>query len=397
MRSPAGHALTYLETEERLGRVLNRVPVTRLYDVTPLDWIGLPVWTAVTPLALDLTIHAGKGTTAAAARISAAMEAIERVSAEEVSPERVLHSRTFVSIVSSGDPVVDPASFDLPFETRYQPDRPVSWIQGIDLLAGDEPWVPLDLVVNPPYEGICIGVETNGLAAGNTVTEATLHAFHELIERDALAVSQFADLYAAPDARLPLTIIANETLPSNAAAYVERLGALGLRVVIEQVPSDFDVPVFLAAIYDSAFPGREGGVVRFEGAGADLDPSWAVTRAICEAIQTHSVEVLGARDTAEVGGGSLRLAPDDLVRRILTPSATKSFAPLAAPLPDDLYSRLLMVLERLRAGGLERNIVVDLTRPHLGIPVVRVLVPGLQNYYGQTTRRPGERLLRMLV
>jgi ribosomal protein S12 methylthiotransferase accessory factor len=36
-------------------------------------------------------------------------------------------------------------------------------------------------------------------------------------------------------------------------------------------------------------------------------------------------------------------------------------------------------LERLRAAGIEEVVVVDLTRPELGIPVVRVVIPGLES------------------
>ena len=35
-------------------------------------------------------------------------------------------------------------------------------------------------------------------------------------------------------------------------------------------------------------------------------------------------------------------------------------------------------LERLRAAGIEQVVVVDLTRPELRIPVVKVVIPGLE-------------------
>ena len=35
-------------------------------------------------------------------------------------------------------------------------------------------------------------------------------------------------------------------------------------------------------------------------------------------------------------------------------------------------------LERLRAIGIERVVAVDLTRPDFGIPVVKVVIPGLE-------------------
>src|SRR5271168_1445741 len=66
------------ETERRVVPLLTRLPVTRIADLTPLDEIRLPVFTAVTPLARDLTTHMGKGTDATSARVSALMEAVER-------------------------------------------------------------------------------------------------------------------------------------------------------------------------------------------------------------------------------------------------------------------------------------------------------------------------------
>ena len=84
--SASGHCRSFDETWAWVKPKLKRVPVSRVLDVTPLDYVGLPVWSAVTPLARDLTVHAGKGPTAEAARLSAVMEGIERVSAEAVPP-----------------------------------------------------------------------------------------------------------------------------------------------------------------------------------------------------------------------------------------------------------------------------------------------------------------------
>src|SRR5438105_2825395 len=116
IRSPSGHARAFEETERWLAPLLERVPITRVYEETALDYLGIPVWAAVTPLAADLTVHAGKGATAPAARISAIMEAIERVCAEDVDPALV--RTTSYAQLDSEDPetVLDPELFDLPFE-----------------------------------------------------------------------------------------------------------------------------------------------------------------------------------------------------------------------------------------------------------------------------------------
>jgi len=45
---------------------------------------------------------------------------------------------------------------------------------------------------------------------------------------------------------------------------------------------------------------------------------------------------------------------------------------------DDVAVDLRWELERLRAIGVERIVAVDLTRPDFGIPVVRMVIPGLE-------------------
>jgi ribosomal protein S12 methylthiotransferase accessory factor len=49
------------------------------------------------------------------------------------------------------------------------------------------------------------------------------------------------------------------------------------------------------------------------------------------------------------------------------------------------------MVRKLNKQGLDRVIVVDLTRDEIGIPVVRVVVPGLESYAMDPERR-GERV-----
>ncbi|MHB8529334.1 MAG: hypothetical protein ACYC8V_07475, partial [Caulobacteraceae bacterium] len=56
--------------------------VTRLADITGLDFIGVPVFQAIRPWSRALSAHQGKGLSAEAARIGALMEAVESDHAE---------------------------------------------------------------------------------------------------------------------------------------------------------------------------------------------------------------------------------------------------------------------------------------------------------------------------
>jgi ribosomal protein S12 methylthiotransferase accessory factor len=63
--------------------------------------------------------------------------------------------------------------------------------------------------------------------------------------------------------------------------------------------------------------------------------------------------------------------------------------------PSRNFATLAEDLEALRAGlavaGLRRWIVVDLDKPEFGLPVVRVVVPGLEDGVAMPGYVPGER------
>lgn len=395
----SGHASTLEDTYARVRPLLRRVPITRVINVTPLDFVGLPVWSAVTPLARDLTVHAGKGGSSLASQLSAIMEAIERVCGESMPDDRMRRASHDELRRDGGLPVIDPETLGLPFDTGYAPDRVIRWTIGYDVARDEHVWVPVDFVISPAEEGVCTGVETNGLASGNTITEAVVHALYELIERDALSIEQFCELYAeAADPRaLPVRMVDTTQLPEDSLAWVERLTANGLRVVVQDLTCEIGLPVFCTCIIDTDFAGNDGQTATFAGFGCDIAPRRAVFRAITEAVQSHSIVSLGARDTFE----GTRPLPDRnaRLRRRLDVLQPRSLVPFSHEDPGsgDLWRDLQTIVQRLAAVGLDRCIVVGLTREDLDIPVVRVLVPGLEGPYGSSSRRPGPRLLRRLI
>lgn len=395
----SGHARSLEETYAWVKPLLRRVPITRLINVTPLDFVGLPVWSAVTPLARDLTVHAGKGRTSVAAQLSSIMEAVERVCAESLPDDRLRKSSHDALESEQGLPVLNPETLGLPFDTTFARDRVIRWTIGYDVAQDGYIWVPLDAAISPAEDGVFKGVETNGLAAGNTMTEAVVHALYEVIERDAISIEQFCELHGEPaDLRIrPARMLDVGLLPEDSRAWIDVLTGHGLRVVVQDLTADVDIPVFGAFAIDPNFAGNDGQTAVFAGHGCDLNPRRAIFRAISEATQAHSIVSLGARETFE-GSRPLRDRAWRLRRRLDVLQARTHL-----PFRDedhssgDLCSDLKIIVQRLAAVGLERCILVDLSREDLGIPVVRVIVPGLEHPYGSSTRRPGPRLLRRLI
>jgi ribosomal protein S12 methylthiotransferase accessory factor YcaO len=69
--------------------------------------------------------------------------------------------------------------------------------------------------------------------------------------------------------------------------------------------------------------------------------------------------------------------------------------PAAAYASHDLLADLREIVARLARARFEHCLVIDLTRPDLGIPVVRVLVPDMVTE--ESLRRPPLRWLATLL
>ena len=280
-----------------LKSTLDQIPVTRVADITPLDVLGIPVFAAVTPLARDLTTHLGKGVDKETARISAVMEAVERVSAEEFEGQS--RRATYVELTSSGASVADPLSFDLPPLTSYRPDLPFEWVEGWELVSARPIWVLADLARSPAQEGILDQVDTNGLAAGFTRGRAVRSAILEIVERDAVSQHHFFQQYGHEGEcrRAERRRIDLDSLPSVPKALAELARDAGLKLVLEDLTTDFEIPVISSTLIDPSFSDAAGPMpLVVEGWGADLRAGAAVTHAILESFQSRLGVIHGARD-----------------------------------------------------------------------------------------------------
>jgi ribosomal protein S12 methylthiotransferase accessory factor YcaO len=61
---------------------------------------------------------------------------------------------------------------------------------------------------------------------------------------------------------------------------------------------------------------------------------------------------------------------------------------------DDFEDDVRWQREQLAAAGIDQVSIVDLTQPQIGIPVVRVIAPGLESLHGIPGHVPGARARR---
>lgn len=368
------------ETYENIQSYPKKIGLTRIPNITGLNRIGVPVTLAIRPNALTLATSAGKGISLKAATVSAVMESLEVYHAEVADlPSRQASYEQMKNEVS----MIPIEKLPLRKNSLFQPDWPQSWTFGWDLIEQRETAVPLFSVSmndcaarSIPTELRCFVTDTNGLASGNHFLEALASALYELIERDAIS----CHLFAMENFGVSLGQVALDTIPFiGVQNLIERLKAAHFEIFLFDCTVDTEVPVFMAFLCDAKRP--DGLVV--QGYGAHLDPEVAMSRAITEAIQSHTVIISGSRDDCFSEKLSLmKKADPHKVIRIFSRQEGKldarAYASLASPTFEEDIDQLL---KKLGLAGFSQVIALDITQKEFDISVVRAFIPGMEGYY----------------
>ncbi|HXU45714.1 MAG TPA: YcaO-like family protein [Thermoanaerobaculia bacterium] len=378
-------------TVERVSRLAPVLGITRVANVTGLDVIGLPVVMVTRPNSRSLAVSQGKGLDLAAAKASGLMEAAELWHAERIDRPLRLATHNEVRFERK---VADLARLPRLSIGSFHDELRMLWIEGSDLFTGEPRLLPFETVhidttqPLPPGSG-CFPLTSNGLASGNHPLEAVIHALCELIERDSTTLWQLAAPERRAETRLDLASVDDPSCREVLAAF-ERAGvALG----VWETTSDLGVPAYRALIADreaDPFHPRGGG----GGYGCHPAREVALLRAITEAAQGRLTSIAGARDDMPKRSYEAWHDPDGLetLRRDLVDGAPGRRFQEAPSFDGASFEQdAAWLLGRLAAAGLTEAVLVDLTHPSLGLPVVRVVVPGLEAPREILGWTPGER------
>ena len=382
-------AMTAAATFERVSPHLPAFGITRLGRLTGLDTIGIPVWQAVSPNARSIVIHHGKGITDIDAKVSAAMEALERAFAACPAAPGLTASRSALAARGlASDPM--PALIARG-EHDIGREEEIAWLAGRDLIGGSPVHVPRDSVLLDRTLGRRrFWQSSDGLASGNTLDEALLHGLLERIERDAEMLWMVSDVPTQLRACVDPTAFGDAVL-DRLAAMVEDAG-FALRLF--DVTSDVGIPVIAAQLAPrAALQRRTAHFVEVTGGcGAHPSPARAAIRAVTEAAQSRLTFISGARDDIAPETYD-RLLPAEIRARFEAVPGRLPTESLAGPLPGDAGALLEMVVDRLRDAQVGPSIAVPLSDPALPFAVAKLLVPGLENPEGARKRRFGVRAL----
>lgn len=379
------------QTLERVSGLLPVMGITRLANVTGLDTVGLPVVVACRPNSRSLAVAQGKGATLAAAKASALMESIEGYHAERI--ERPLLYASYDELRCSR-PVVDPLALPRLELSAFRPGLRMLWIEAHDLASGEGAWLPFEVVhtdftLPMPAGSGCFVMSSNGLASGNHRLEALSHGICETVERDAWTLWSFREPAEQDALRLDLDTVDDDGCREVLARY-ERAG---LRVAVWEITTDVGIACFLCTLQDRE-PGQLRRLYTSSGAGCHPDRTIALFRALAEAAQSRLTLISGSRDDSPRSRYDRARDPDTLARnaeRLAPVAHGRRFDRVPTFESDTLEDDVAHQLRRLDRAGFSKVLWVDLTRPELRIPVVRVVVPGLEGVLHAPGYLPGRR------
>ncbi|MEU8550497.1 TOMM precursor leader peptide-binding protein [Streptomyces roseoverticillatus] len=342
------------------------------------------------------SMSAGKGMSDAQAKASALAEAIERYSGLHQGDE----ARIVASYKDLGPKAIAPNDLHLysdrqfaerdewnkrdshfhrvadPFDT----DAQVEWTPVWSLTHGEHRYLPTGtLFYGYPFRPghVFSSADSNGNAAGTCLEDAALQGFMELVERDAVAIWWYNRL------RFPGVDLDSFNEPYF-TRWQERYRDLHRETWVLDVTSDLGIPTAVAVSRRVDKP-VEDILISF---GSHFDMKIAVSRALTEMNQFLPAVVPMKAD----GSGAYAFPDPDQQRwwrtattenqPYLNPAAgvQRSAADYHDPSSTDLREDLLLAQRTVEAHGMEMHIL-DQTRPDIGLPVVKVLVPGMRHFW----------------
>jgi ribosomal protein S12 methylthiotransferase accessory factor len=194
---------------------------------------------------------------------------------------------------------------------------------------------------------------------------------YEVVERDAAA-----RWHGLPAVEQAACAVDPSSVDGPASRWLmARLTDAGANVRLWDITAETALPAYLALVWDDA---EVTGVEPESGAGCHASADVALARALAEAAQARLTRISGARDDfapATYAGQARaeRLASAEALARSPTPGRFRQVPRGVTPEAD-----LNAALAALAGAGCGQVACVDLTRPDIGVPVVRVVVPGLR-------------------
>lgn len=223
--------------------------------------------------------------------------------------------------------------------------------------------------------------DSNGNAAGNSLEEAAVQGFLELVERDAVAVWWYN--------RLQLPAVDLRSFENDYVQKCIQFYALqGRELWVLDLTSDIGIPVFAAL---SRRSGTQNEEIIF-GFGAHFDADVALIRSIVEMNQFLPVvsgpigadgqRVFSYHDNNAIHWWrteTVAQQPNLLPHPAAAPRQRRDYSPASS---GDQLVDLMTCVNRARLLGMD-TLLLDQTREEVGLSVAKVIVPGMRHFWAR--------------
>lgn len=338
----------------------------------------------------------GKGKTEIQAKASAICEALERDSGVFQGNE-IRHKDTYKNL---GNAAIHPNSFldfsEEQYKNRSQTNSEHAKSRNVPEPFDEESeieWTPVWSLTYqqfkylptaycyygyPKKQNRFCWANSNGAAAGNSKEEAILQGFMELVERDSVALWWYNRV------KMPAVDLDSFDDPyfQDVKNYYQTINR---EIWVLDLTADLKIPAFVA-ISRRTDQGAEDIIFGF---GAHFDPKMGILRAITEAGQI----LPGVLNVAADGSTEYRFTDEVALewwqtatlenQPYLVPDASvkaKVYSDYPQLWSDDFLEDVLTCVNIAEEHGME-TLVLDQTRPDIGLDVVKVIVPGMRHFW----------------
>ena len=387
-KSGTHRSATPLETLDRIKKFLPVFGITRVANITGLDRIGIPVITAIRPNSKSLATSQGKGTTVEAAKVSAIMESIEGFHAENIFKEVIYISH---EDLDCGENIIDISGIARTYHHSFDRADKILWMRGVDIMNQKEVWVPYDSVstdFSVSHKHASLISDSNGLASGNIEIESIIHGMCEVIERDALAL-----FFNNPAAYKHRKIIPESISSPENIKLLNLITNAGVSFGIWDITSDIGIPTYICKTIDKGEYFEAASRPAY-GSGTHVNRDIALSRAITEAAQSRATFISGSRDDQLLKNYTDSYSAD-FFNRWKHEIGSNNYRRMdeTESIHHDTFEDDLEYLIKVLANiGIKEVVSIDLTKPELGIPVSKVIIPHLEGITHTHDRAVGNRI-----
>ena len=365
------------ETIEINEKKLRTAGITRLTDITDLDRVKIPVFSAIRPTAQSgsVSVYAGKGATREQAKASAMMEGFERYSAER---QDIDGERTFVDTynnIKNDKNVLDPKDLLLPknYSNENVENSRLEWIEAEDIISEETVYVPSNAVFHP-------------YIPTRDVKESVLHGIFEVVERDAWSIFE---LTKRNKKEISQESIDNEIINE----LLDKFNSQGIEIKLMDITADLKITTIAASADDTVL--KDPALLTL-GVGTHLNPEVAVIRALTEVAQSRATQIHGTREDT-IRADFMRKSGYEHMKRMnkhyfQREEETINLSDIEDKSSNSIKKDIETSIEEVQKVGFNQVLYTDLTRNEIGINVARVIIPKAE-LYSLDEERLGNRAL----